>query len=131
MKISLEKVRKPRELGPNEEIAWFTQTLGLESKRDKQKIVFKIFSELVKEIKIGNGLSSEELAQRLKLSRTTIIHHLNKLIDSGLIIKHSSKYFLRENSLTEVLKEIRKDLDRIFLDLESTAKDIDEGLGLK
>ena len=131
MRITLEKVRKSRELGPNEEINWLTQTLGLDSKRDKQKHCFRIFSEIVKEIKIGNGLSSEELSERLKVSRTTIIHHLKKLIDSGLVIKHNSRYFLRENSLTEVLKEIRKDFERIFQDLEQTAKDIDEGLGLK
>ena len=64
----------------NEELQWFGDSLGLFNLRDKDKSCFRIFLELVKAAKVNNPLTSDEIGEHLKLSRGTVIHHINKLM---------------------------------------------------
>jgi len=54
-------------------------------------------------------LSSDELADRLGLSRGTVVHHLNKLLDSGIIVQAHRGYILRVDSLRELIQSLKKD----------------------
>ncbi|MFH1521755.1 MAG: winged helix-turn-helix transcriptional regulator, partial [archaeon] len=73
-------------------------------------------------------LSSEQLAKRSNLSRATVIHHVSRLIDSGLVMKKEQGYFLRFNSLESLTKEIEKDVHSTFKKLREMSKRIDEEL---
>ena len=124
-KITIIKIRKPVRNELNEELQWVGASLGLFNLRDKDRSCFRIFVELLKSSKIGNGLSSDEVAFKSGLSRGTVIHHINKLIESGLVIVEERKYVLREAKLEPLIDEIEKDVIRSLDGLRGIAKDID------
>ncbi|MBW2985187.1 winged helix-turn-helix domain-containing protein [Candidatus Woesearchaeota archaeon] len=127
-KITIIKIRKPVRNEINEELQWLGASLGLFNLRDKDRSCFRIFVELLKSSKIGKGLSSDEIAFKSGLSRGTVIHHINKLIESGLVAVEQRKYILREAKLEPLIDEIEKDLVRYLDGLRSIARDIDNKL---
>ena len=114
-----------REHTLNEEIQWFSNCLGMFNKRDKEKSCFRIFINLLKE---KDFLSSEKLAQRSNLSRATVIHHISKLMDSGLVVKEEKGYALKINNLEDLTNEIEKEVFSTFEKLRKISKKIDEEL---
>ena len=127
-KITIIKIRRPARNEINEELQWVGASLGLFNLRDKDRSCFRIFVELLKSSKIGKGLSSDEIAFKSGLSRGTVIHHINKLIESGLVIVQERKYILREARLEPLIDEVEKDVIRSLDGLRSIAKDIDKKL---
>jgi predicted transcriptional regulator len=127
--VTIVNIRKPgRSL--NSELQWFGSSLGLFNLRDKDKSCFRIFIELIKAAKKSKPLTSDELADRLMLTRGTVVHHLNKLMDSGIVVHEGKRYLLRVNNLEILIDEIQKDISRTCEDLKRVAKDIDGFLGL-
>ena len=123
-------MNKPGEKNLNKDLQWFSDSLGLFSERDKERSCFRIFVELVKGARQGIAYSSDELALRTNLSRGTVVHHLSKLIESGLVITHNGRYILRISNLEALVEEVKKDLIRVFDDLKGIAGELDEELGL-
>ncbi len=129
-RITIIKFRKPLKKNINEELQWFGSSLGLFNLRDKDRSCFRIFIELVKSSRKKKPLSSDELAYKTGLSRGTVIHHLNKLMGSGIVVSEKNKYILRVENLKVLVEEIEKDIKRACSDLKNIAKNIDEELGL-
>lgn len=128
-RITIIRARKPaRTL--NDELQWFGNSLGLFNLRDKDKSCFRVFIELLKAAKLDKPLTSEEIALKLNLTRGTVIHHINKLMESGIVVHQKNKYMLRVNNLEILIDEIRKDAERTLDDLRRVAKEIDQFLGL-
>jgi predicted transcriptional regulator len=123
-------IRKPAEHNVNQELQWFGSSLGLFNLRDRDKSTFRVFIELLKSAKANNHLTSDELAARLALSRGTIIHHINKLMESGIVIHEGNSYTLRVENLKSLIEEVEKDIKRACDDLKEVAKEIDKRLGL-
>ena len=129
-RITIVNIRKPAEHNVNQELQWFGSSLGLFNLRDKDKSTFRVFIELLKSSKAKHTLTSDELASRLSLSRGTIIHHINKLMESGLVIHEGNRYTLRVENLKTLIDEVEKDIKRACDDLKEVAKEIDNRLGL-
>ena len=129
-RITIIRIIKPRKKDINEELKWFAQSLGLFSERDKQSSLYRLFVELVKSSRENDPKTSDELAYKLQFTRATAVHHLNKLIELGIITKQQNKYALRVNNLEILVEELRKDLKRTMDSMKETAKEIDEQLGL-
>jgi len=129
-RITIIKQRRPVKRTLNEELQWFGDSLGLFGERDKDRSCFRIFIELLNAAKKNMDLSSDEIAVKTGLSRGTVIHHVNKLIESGLIVHEGNRYMLRLGNLEAVVEEIEKDLHRACTDLKKIANAIDENLGL-
>ena len=129
-RITIVNIRKPAERNVNQELQWFCSSLGLFNLRDKDKSCFRVFIELVKSTKGQSMLTSDELAYRLNLSRGTVIHHINKLMESGLVIHEGNKYILRVENLKTLVEEVEKDIKRACDDLKQVADEIDDKLGL-
>jgi len=125
-RITIIKNSKPKTRTINEELQWFGQSLGLFGKRDKDKSCFRIFIVLIKQASKDSGLSSDEISFRLNLTRGTVVHHLNKLMDSGIVINRRGKYFLSVNTLEELVSSMKKNAESFFEELENVAKAIDE-----
>ena len=123
-------VRKPSQKSINDELQWLGNSLGLFNLRDKDKSCFRIFIELLKDTKNKKPATSDELAHKLGLSRGTIIHHINKLMDSGIVVHNKNRYFLRVDSLSNLIDEVEKDIKRACDDLKQIAEDIDKKLEL-
>jgi len=129
-RITIVRHSKPLKKNINEDLQWFGSSLGLFNLRDRNSSCFRIFIELVKSSRKKKLLSSDELAYKTGLSRGTIIHHLNKLIGSGIVVNEKNKYILRVDNLKVLVDEIEKDINRTCSDLKDIAKNIDEELGL-
>ncbi len=114
----------------NDEIRWLGNSLGLFSLRDKDSSCYRIFVELLKSSKTNKALTSDQLAFNLDLSRGTVMHHINRLMDSGLVESEKGKYKLRVKNLEILMAELEKDIQRAFQDIKEMAKKIDNELGL-
>lgn len=128
-KITVIKVRKPAANDVNRELQWLGNSLGLFSVRDRDSSCFRVFITLVRTARRNKPISSDEIAERLSLTRGTVVHHVTKLMDSGLVIRERGGYLLRENRLQSVIKDIQRDTESVFSELKEVAKEIDEKLG--
>lgn len=125
-RITIVRIRSP-ERALNPEIQWLSESLGLFSERDKDRSCFRLFLAILQSKK---GLSSDELAFKLDLSRATVVHHLSKLIASGLVVIEDNKYVLRAKNLQQTLKEMKEDVLSAYEEMEAKAKEIDKKLNL-
>lgn len=75
-------------------------------------------------------MTSDELGYHLKLTRGTIIHHINTLMGSGLVLRDGNRYLLRVDNLSELTDEIEEDLLRSFRKLKAVAEKLDDRMGL-
>jgi len=122
-------LEKPEEDNINIQIQYFGRCLGLFGLRDKDKSCFRLFVELVKVAKEERPISSQELTFRLNLSRGTVVHHLNRLIDAGIVKCEDNRYQLKEASLEHVVDSVDKELSVLMNNLKEIAKKLDEQLG--
>jgi len=129
-RITVIRLKKPQQKNLNLDLQWFSESLGLFGGRDKDKSCFRVFIELVKAARRRKALSSDEIAARANLSRGTVVHHLHKLIESGLISTYDNKYLLRVDNLEDLVKEVKRDIIHTFEELETMAEELDDQLGL-
>jgi len=129
-RVTIIKIRKTEQKDINKDLQWLSMSLGLFGERDKEKSCFRVFIELLKSARKGQPLSSDEIALRTNITRATVIHHLNRLIETGIIIPIENKYFLRTDNLEMLIEEIKKDVIRVLEDMKQMATELDEELGL-
>lgn len=129
-KITIIQTQKPSKQNLNDKLQYLANSLGLFNLRDKENSCFRVFIELIKSAKREEAVTSDELALRLDLTRGTIVHHLNKLKESGLIVTQKNKYYLRVNNLKELINEVEFDINKTLDDLKKTASELDAQLGL-
>ena len=129
-KITIIKISKLDNYTLNEDLQWFSNSLGLFGDRDKEKSCFRVFLEILKISKSNRGISSDQIAITSNLSRATVIHHINTLTSKGLVISKDNRYFLRVKNLEELVDLIKSDTIEVLKDLKRTAKDLDDELGL-
>lgn len=128
-RITLVQIHHRKDDNINQELQWLGNSLGLFNLRDKDSSCFRIFITLVKHARRSDVLSSDEIAEKLHLTRGTVVHHLAKLMDAGIVIREHERYLLRAQALERLVQEIQRDVDVLFGDLKEIAKDIDERLG--
>ena len=129
-RITLIRVPKPSSNDVNIELQWLGNSLGLFNERDKDKSCFRIFVTLIKAAKHERPISSDQLAEHLNLSRGTVVHHVNKLLSSGLVLRERQGYILRINKMESLISEIQRDMERMCSNLRTVAKELDGWLGL-
>ncbi|MDP3989589.1 MAG: ArsR family transcriptional regulator [archaeon] len=125
-KITILKLRRKEEGNINQELQWLGNSLGLFNLRDKDSSCFRVFITLVKNAKRERTATSDDIAEQLHLSRGTVVHHLTKLMDTGIVVRIKGGYILREQHLLNIVKDIKVDMENIFRELQEVAKDIDE-----
>ena len=128
-RIILQHVRHNPQENINRELQWLGSSLGLFNLRDKDSSCFRVFITLVKKSKRDETLSSDDIAEQLHLSRGTVVHHLTKLMNSGIVVREKEGYLLRENTLRQVIQDMRQEMERMFAEMETVAKEIDERMG--
>ncbi len=104
------------------------QSLGLFGHRDKDKSCYRIFIILVRALQAKVQLTSDDLANQTGLSRGTVIHHLNRMMDAGIVTNFRNKYFINYASLEDLVEDLRKGVNEVFDDMSELAVRIDEGL---
>lgn len=127
-KITIIQTSSPPRTNVNEQLQWIGGSLGLFSPRDKDKSCFRIFITLLKSAKRGEELTSEALADQTGLTRGTVVHHLNKLMSSGLVESYRGKYVLRVRNLEDLTGKLQEDLEATIEGLKEVAAEIDRQL---
>lgn len=123
-------MRKPSQRNINQDLQFLGTSLGLFNLRDKDKSCFRIFLELLKTAKTKKPMTSDDIAANLKLSRGTVIHHITRLMESGLVIHDKNRYMLRVDNLSMLISELEKDVERTLGDLKEIASGIDKWIGI-
>ncbi|MFT4313429.1 MAG: HTH domain-containing protein [Candidatus Woesearchaeota archaeon] len=130
-RITVVRTRKPEFHSINDELQWFAGSLGLFNLRDKDRTCFRVFIELIKKSRTQDLISSDELAERLHLTRGTVVHHLNKLLEFGLIINNRNRYELRVKNLEALVDMIQEDFTKTCDELRKVARNLDTQLSLQ
>lgn len=128
-RLTLIRVRHVPEENINRELQWLGNSLGLFNLRDKDSSCFRVFITLVKRAKRQEPFSSDEIAEQLHLSRGTVVHHLTRLMDSGIVSREREGYLLREATLRKVIQDMHQEMERLFSEMEEVAEEIDERMG--
>ncbi|MEA3457513.1 MAG: hypothetical protein U9R21_02410 [Candidatus Thermoplasmatota archaeon] len=128
-RILIKKINTPPAGNLKEDIDFVCRSFGYFSPRDKQDTAGKIFRLLVRESHTSEGLTSDQIAERLELTRGAIVHHLNSFIMAGIIIRDKNAYRLRRQCLQKSIEEVKEDIDRIFSEMLKIASEIDSQLG--
>lgn len=131
VRITIVKTGRPEKDNLNQELQYLGESLGLFSERDKNKSCFRIFIALIKSLKTGRQLTSDEIAEQTNLSRGTVIHHLNRLMESGIVVSQKNYYMLAVDNIEELVDLARNNIMKTFDNLKSAAKNIDKKLELK
>ncbi|MBD3388537.1 MAG: ArsR family transcriptional regulator [Candidatus Altiarchaeales archaeon] len=125
VRIRIMRQRKPTENTVEDELEWLCSSLGFCEAIDRDRTAQNIFKQLIRSSHDGKGLKSDDLADIVGKSRGAVVNHLNKLISSGLVVRRGTRYEMRENTLHNTIAEMRRDMDRIFEDMEKVADEID------
>ena len=129
--IILRNIEKPRIENLEEDLLWFCNSFGFSSGRDIENTATKIIFSLLDKLSNEEDISSEAIAGGLDIKVSRVNHHLRNLNDSGLLYRKKRLLYLRGGSLKAAVREMRKDSERIFDELENAAEEIDSIVGIK
>jgi len=130
--IILINLEKPREKKLEHDISWLCNSFGLSSGRDTENLATQIVTDLLKQLAMKEErVSSDKIAEDLDVTPSRVNHHVRNLINTGLLYRDRRALYLRGGSLKAAVREMRKDSDRIFDELEEIAEEIDRQMGLK
>lgn len=130
IRITIRGVERPFEKDLEKDLDWLCSSFGF-CKESQQNTAAQTFRELLEHISRGEKLTSTQLSEEVGMSRGAVIHQLNRLVAAGLIRKDGRKYLLRGGSVYRTIKEVERDVQRVFEDLEEMALEIDEQLGFR
>lgn len=136
MRYSFKKItiirfnKEPQMTNIDQELQWLGTSLGLFSLRDKDQSCYRVFISLLKALKKSEGLTSDEIAFQLNLTRGTVVHHINNLLSAGLIVEKNNRYHMREKTMKKILQEMKSDVGKTYDNMITIAEKIDEKLDL-
>lgn len=128
-RILIKRIEIPPAGSLKDDIDFVCRSFGYFSQRDKQDTAGRIFGLLVRKSCKSEGLTSDEIAEQLELTRGAIIHHINSFIEAGIVIRQRNLYRLRSKCLQKSLEEVKEDIDRIFAEMLKIAIEIDSQIG--
>ena len=130
-KISLRDLNPPKAKG-DDDIEWICESLSLFTKKDSDKSAYKIFRSLLKSSLEGDPKTSAEIADEMDLARGTVLFHMKKFSNSGLVRRAPGrKYVLRESCLEDTIDDMMRDAERMFERMKRIAAEIDREFGFE
>lgn len=129
--IRIRHIIKKRQDDVDDTIDLLCESLGVVGSRDVNKISVKIFKELLGALRNEENVSSDELAEKTGLTRGAVVHHLNRMLKAGIVIRTKRGYEIRTYDLESLVDAVKNDVLRIFDDLRGVAAELDNALKLK
>ncbi|MDE1870813.1 MAG: winged helix-turn-helix transcriptional regulator [Candidatus Micrarchaeota archaeon] len=112
-RIVIKFIERPDFNDPEKILKWFCDVFGLSSDGEPNSIEEQILRNFTEAAYSSNkGLSSSELRLNTQLARSTVIYHLNRFRDAGLLVKKGRKYYLRASEMRKAIEEIEYDINR-------------------
>ena len=128
--IFLKRLETPNTPDLDNDTEWICRSLGFANERERESTSARIFREVLQAAIRSQGMTTEELAERVDVTRGAVIHHIHNYMDTGLFIHDRRRYLLRNPSLEKTIEELESDAYRIFQELKRVAREIDQKLGL-
>ncbi len=129
-KIILKNERLPARKKLDDDLDWLCRSMGISSGRDVDKNAICMFKIVVRGASDGKRITSDFLSDKMNLTRGAINHHLRWFIDSGIFVRDKCEIKLREDSIRQTIREIKRDSERIFEDLLDIASNVDNEIGI-
>ena len=107
------------------ELASLCKMMRIMSDRDTDGTLPQVLKIMMVEGR-GKPVGGSDLSRISGINRITIIHHLGRLEDAGLVRRSEGKYILKIQSAEDMLMEFRKEMERHFSEMDEMARLIDE-----
>jgi predicted transcriptional regulator len=130
-KITVRKVDSPIQDDFENNLVWICSSLGFFEEIDKEKNAARIWKEILLSSAQGQVLTSTSIAERIGMSRGSVINHLNNLTRAGLIQKGGRYYYARSASVKKIMEELEDEVSHIFSRLKNAGEKIDKELESK
>ncbi len=125
-RIIIRIVERPDLDDSKKMIKWFCEVFGLADDNDSfNSISEQILKNFIEAAHSSTGLSSSELNLHTDLARSSVIYHLNRFVDAGLLVKKGRKYYLRASEMQKAIEEIEYDINREMQKMIDTAREFD------
>ncbi len=124
-RIVINFYERPDSDEPDELIRWFCRVFGLSNDNELNPIGEQILIRFAEAAQNNVGLSSSELDLDTGLAKSSVIYHLNRFIEAGLLVKRGRKYYLRASEMQKAIEEIEYDVERELSRMLDTAKELD------
>ncbi len=124
-RLVIRFIERPDSRSRKQMLRWFCYVFGLSGIGEDSPIEEKILGRFTEAAYNNMGLSSSELDLGTKMARSTVIYHLNRFIDAGLIVRHGRKYYLRASEMHKAIEEIEYDINRELQRMLDTAREFD------
>lgn len=126
-KFTIKQIDRPDYNDPKALLRWFCLMFGLEEEKSKKNndIVEQILINFIYAAREGRGLTSSEIKMKPALPRSTLIYHLNRFVDAGMITREGHVYKLRAPDMVKLTEELNYDVDREFRRMLDAAKEFD------
>ncbi len=111
---------------PEEMLDWILNSLGLILKGDQKEGVREVFKEVIRVSKEKEFFTIDDIAERVKISRTTTYHHINKMVSVGLLVKTRKGYTLPSHTLEGCIIEIEHEIQRIMERIRRVSRELDK-----
>jgi predicted transcriptional regulator len=125
-RIIIKFVELPDSKDREKMLKWFCYAFGLSNEigvdNPIEEQILKNFTDAAYK---NEGLASSQLKLDTDLARSTIIYHLNRFIESGLLVKRGRKYYLRASEMSKAIEEIEYDINREMKRMLDIAKEFD------
>ena len=124
--IVIRSVEKP-DIGrgkPDNLIRWFCEALGL-SAESGDDLEERILKDFIYAAFRDRGLSSSEIKLDRPTPRSTVVYHLNRFVDLGLVVKRGRRYYLRATDMAKVVEELEYDMNREMMKMLDMARELD------
>ncbi len=125
-KIVIREVERPDTKKPDAMIRWFCAVFDLGDDNETNSLESQMLGDFIKAGYKGEGISSSEITLTPKIARSTVIYHLNRLMELGILVKRGRKYYMRATEMSKVMEEIEYDMEREMQRMIDTAKEFDK-----
>ena len=129
-RLILKNLPRPLTNDLTSETFWLCDTLGLSSGRDLDNLSSQIILKILEQPSCDSGISSEKLGDLLDISAGRVNHHIRNLSRTGILYRERRMVHLRGTNLRDTIRELRRDANRIFDELEAVAGEIDSLTGI-
>lgn len=120
-KVIIRSMSRPSKETVDELVSWFCRSLDLEDTDMEPKMLKEIIDGSFSD----TGVTSKELDKELALPRSTVIYHLNKFIEAGLVVRKKRRYYLRAMSMKGTIEGLQDDILREFQHMLEFADKLD------
>lgn len=112
----------------DEELARLCRLLHIASQRDTEGTVVQVVRILVE--KGREPVGSSDLSKETGINRVTVLHHLKRLAEAGVVEKRESQYMFAYDNFEDMVQMMREETVRMFEEMEQIAKKIDDDFNL-